>query len=75
MKESCAFLTGNKEIRFCSCRGIEKYTESEIVLCLSDMTVSVLGSCLELTTFLNGEISVTGSIETLNLIKKGGKKR
>lgn len=73
MGESCAFLLGNKEIRFCGCRGVGKYSESEIVLKMDDMRVSVCGSELTLSTFRNGEISVTGAIESVNLLKNGGK--
>jgi sporulation protein YqfC len=75
MGESCAFLLGDKEIRFCGCKGVGKYSESEIVLMMNDMCVSICGSKLTLSTFRNGEISVAGTIENINLIKNGGGRR
>ena len=72
MKESCAFLCGNREIRLCGCRGVDKYTVGERVLVMCDMYVRVLGAELTLSSFRNGEISVAGLIETVQLLKNRG---
>ena len=70
MQESCAFLCGNREIKLCGCRGVEKYTEGEIVLVMCDMYFKITGGNLTVSSFRNGEISVTGAIESVLLLKK-----
>ena len=74
MRESCAFLCGKREIRFGFCRSVEKYTANEICLVLSDLRVCIVGAKLQITTYRNGEISVTGSIENIALAEKEGRK-
>ena len=70
MKESCAFLIGSREIKFCGCRGVDKYALDEIVLNMTDMKVAIRGDALMLSTFRNGEISVTGAIESVILMRE-----
>lgn len=71
MKESCAFLIGNREIKFCGCKGVDKYALDEIILNMTDMRIGIRGDVLMLSTFRNGEISVTGAIESVNLMREG----
>ena len=71
LNESCAFLTANRKIVFCGCKGVIKYTDEEIILSLSDMQVDILGSALLLSTFCGGEIAVTGEIQSLSMRKTG----
>ena len=68
--ESCAFLTSNSKITFCGCDKVEKYGDIEIELRLCDTNVYIGGKNLSLSTFVNGEISVTGAIETLKFEKR-----
>lgn len=70
--ESCAFITSNKKMTVYGCEGVEKYTETEIALILTDMKISLKGEGLCLSTYVSGEISVTGEIKELNFEKKRG---
>ena len=71
MRESCAFLVGNREVKLCGCIGVEKYALDEIVLDMTDMRVAIKGNALMISTFRNGEISVAGAIEGVLLMRKG----
>ena len=73
--ESCAFLTSNKKITLCGCYGVKKYSENEITVTMCDQDISISGVSLTVSTFLNGEISVTGAIESIALHKKEGRGR
>lgn len=64
--ESCAFVSSNKKITFCGCRGVGKYSENEIQVKLSDFTVTVTGEKLSLSTYVSGEIVITGEIQNIN---------
>lgn len=72
--ESCAFLTSNKSVTFQGCLKVGKYTDTQIELALCDMNAVIYGSNLSLTTFICGEIAVTGAIERIDFMKKDGGK-
>jgi hypothetical protein len=74
LNESCAFLTANRRIVFCGCKRVIKYTDTEIVLFMTDGQVCILGEELLLSTFCGGEIAVTGEIQTLSLQKNERRK-
>ena len=74
LSDSCAFLTSNKKVVLCGCMGVIKYTDTEIILSLTDAQTCITGENLLLSTFFGGEISVTGEIETLSIKKIGRKK-
>ncbi len=70
--ESCAFLMSNKKITLHGCSRVVKYTDKQIELAMCDMNTVVFGTKLSLATFVSGEIAVTGAIERIELVKKGG---
>ena len=72
--KSCAFLTSNEKIVFYGCEGMVKYTGEEIILSLKDGEVLVSGKNLMLSTFFEGEISITGEIKGLTLGEHKGEK-
>ncbi len=69
------FLTSNRKITLCGCDRVEKYGDTEIELKMCDMNVKIEGRGLSVYTFVNGEISVTGEINALSLIKRSKKSR
>ena len=73
LNESSAFLSSDRQITFYGCKGVEKYSEKEIVLQLVDVSVTVLGEMLSLSTFASDEISVTGAINAINIHREGEK--
>ncbi len=68
--ESCAFLTSNKKITLCGCRRVIKYDSLQVELDMCDTDMSICGSKLLLFTFENGEITITGAIESIKFGKK-----
>ncbi len=70
LNESCAFVSSNKKITLCGCKGVGKYSENEIQVKLTDLTVKVTGEKLLLSTYVSGEIVITGEIENISYTEK-----
>lgn len=70
--ESCAFITSDRNITVYGCDGIEKYTDTETVLSLRDMYLSIGGQGLCFSCFACGEIGISGRIESVSFKRKGG---
>ena len=64
--KSCVFISSNEKITVCGCDGVDKYTEAEIVLSLTERKLKIVGKRLCLSTYVSGEIAVTGAIESIS---------
>ena len=67
--KSCVFISSNKKITVYGCDGVDRYTGDEIELPLADLKLRINGKNLCLSTYVSGEISVTGVIESVNFDK------
>lgn len=55
------------------CEGVVAYSNEQVIVQLCDMTVTLTGSRLKLSTFRFGRISVSGEITGMTIDKKRGK--
>ena len=62
---SCISVTGCHEMTVYHCKCVVSYESDEVILCLCDGTVRIVGSKLEMKTFASGVIRLCGSIDRI----------
>ncbi len=63
-------LCGREELQAKPCRALQKYTQTEVCVRLSDGALRILGSGLNIRTFLDGELILRGKIDSVDLCEE-----
>lgn len=65
-------LTGNSEMHIDGCSGIIEYDECNITLGLSNNSVCIKGFSLEIISFADMQVVITGRITSVSFAVTGG---
>ena len=67
LEKYCAFITSDKAIRLYGCDGIEKYTQTDTVLKMGGIMLTVRGDGLTIRSFGGGEVEVAGKLAGVDI--------
>lgn len=65
-------IIGRHKIVALECGTIDKYSESEILLSMSNHKSQIVGKCLSIYAFVDGKLEITGEISAINFYEAGG---
>ena len=62
-------ITGTRQILLCGHKGIRIYTETEIIVDLTDCAVAVCGSGLGIRSMTKDELMLSGQLHSISFIR------